>query len=72
MSRKNAREASPLRRSVVAGIVLALLVLASGGALALTTNRAYTAESVLVVLPRADFDQAYGCGQVHRMSSFSS
>lgn len=58
MSRKNAREVSPLRRSVVVGIVLALLVLASGGALALTTHRSYTAESVLVVLPRADFDQA--------------
>lgn len=48
----------PLKRSLVAGALLALLVLATGAAFAATQQTTFTAESVLVVLPRADLDEA--------------
>ncbi len=44
--------------SVVAGAVVALLVMAAGAWLALTTTPKWTAESALVVLPGADLNAA--------------
>jgi capsular polysaccharide biosynthesis protein len=56
--RRSARGSGLLRRSVILGAVLALLVLGGGGAYAATQHQTATAEAVLVVLPRADLDEA--------------
>lgn len=58
----------PLRTSVVAGLVLALLTLLAGGAYALTRQPSYTAESVLVVLPRTGLDDATSAAFYETMS----
>ncbi len=58
----------PLRTSVLSGVVLALLTLAAGGAYALTQQVTYTAESVLLVLPRADLDDATSAAFYETMS----
>jgi capsular polysaccharide biosynthesis protein len=47
---------SEVRISVAAGLVVALLVVIAGAALAMTEERKYTAESVLVMLPSSDLD----------------
>lgn len=56
------------RRSLVLGMVLALLTLAAGAALAATRPQSYTAESVLVVLPRANLDDATSAAFYETMS----
>jgi hypothetical protein len=47
-----------LRRSVVAGGLLAVLVLLAGGIFAATQHKTWTAETALVVLPSARLDPA--------------
>lgn len=58
----------PLRRSVVLGLVLAVLVLAAGGAVASTQHTSFTAEAVLVVLPSSDLDQGTSAAFYETMS----
>lgn len=62
MSRSPSVPRSPgqnaLRSSVVVGLVLLLLVLGAGAYLASTQQKTFTAESVLVVLPQRDLDDA--------------
>ena len=60
--------ARPLRRSVVLGVVVAILLLAAGAAFAATQHRTSTAEAVLVVLPRADLDEATSAAFYETMS----
>jgi capsular polysaccharide biosynthesis protein len=50
--------ARPVRRSILAGLALAVLLLAAGGAVASTQHKTFTAEAVLVALPRSDLDAA--------------
>jgi hypothetical protein len=56
MSRGTQR--SPLRLSVLAGAVLAVLVLVAGAVLASTQHKTWTAEAALVVLPDKSLDPA--------------
>jgi capsular polysaccharide biosynthesis protein len=58
----------PLRRSVVVGLVLALLVLAAGAAMAATQHKSFTAEAVLVVLPSSDLDESTSAAFYETMS----
>jgi capsular polysaccharide biosynthesis protein len=57
-----------LRRSIVSGLVLALLTLGAGAALAATQQPSYTAEAVLVVLPKATLDDATSAAFYETMS----
>jgi capsular polysaccharide biosynthesis protein len=56
MSAQSARSRREVRISVLAGAVVALLVVVAGAWLALTTPTKWTAESALVVLPGADLN----------------
>ena len=56
MSVQSALSRREVRISVLAGAVVALLVVVAGAWLALTTPTKWTAESVLVVLPGADLN----------------
>jgi len=58
----------PLRRSVVLGLVLGILVLAAGGAVAATQHKSFTAEAVLVVLPSSDLDEGTSAAFYETMS----
>ncbi len=46
------------RTSIIVGVAVALIIIAAGFALALTTPKVWTAESQLVVLPSAKLDAA--------------
>lgn len=68
MRRPKSTAARPLRRSIVLGLVVALLALAAGVGLAATQQRAFTAESVLVVLPKASLNDATSAAFYETMS----
>lgn len=57
-----------LRRSIVVGVIVALILLAGGLAYALTQRASYTAESVVVVLPAATLDDAASAAYYETLS----
>lgn len=56
------------RRSIVIGAVVALVVLVGGVFYALNQHRVWTAESMLVVLPATDLDQATSASYYETLS----
>jgi capsular polysaccharide biosynthesis protein len=58
----------PVRRSIAVGLLLALMALAGGVTLAVTQQQAWIAESVMVVLPRANLDDATSAAFYETMS----
>lgn len=57
-----------LRQSVVAGVIVALALLAGGVAYALTQHRTWAAESMVVVLPAANLDDATSASYYETLS----
>ena len=62
------RPGSAVRQSIIAGLVLALLALVAGIVLTATQQRAWTAESVVVVLPAASLDDATSAAYYETLS----
>ena len=60
--------ARALRRSVIIGAIVAVLILAAGTAFALTQPKTWTAESVIVVLPAANLDDATSAAYYETLS----
>ncbi len=57
-----------LRQSLVAGVVIAVLLLVGGSAYALSQSQQFTAESVVVVLPSATLDDATSAAYYETLS----
>lgn len=62
------RDAQALRRSVATGAIVAALLLAAGTVFALAQHKTWTAESVIVVLPSADLDDASSAAYYETLS----
>ena len=58
MRKPQSSTSRPLRRSVATGVILALLTFGAGAAWVQTQHQTFTAEAALVVLPRANLDDA--------------
>jgi capsular polysaccharide biosynthesis protein len=61
-------DTNALRQSVVAGVIVALALLAGGVAYALTQHRTWAAESMVVVLPAANLDDATSASYYETLS----
>jgi hypothetical protein len=61
-------DALAVRRSVVTGVIVALALLAAGVAYALTQHRTWAAESMVVVLPAANLDDATSASYYETLS----
>jgi hypothetical protein len=57
-----------LRQSIVAGVLIALALLGGGAAYALTQQRTWTAESMAVVLPASNLDDATSASYYETLS----
>lgn len=66
--RKRKAQRRELRTSLLAGGLIALLIAVGGGAAALLQKPVHTAESVVVVLPRADLDTAASAAYYETLS----
>ena len=62
------RPAGPLRTSITVGMVVALLLAGAGALYAFTEQRSWVAESMVVVLPSADLDEATSASYYETLS----
>jgi capsular polysaccharide biosynthesis protein len=68
MRKPTGRARREVRISVLCGAVAAVLVVVAGAGVALTTQKTWTAESVLVVLPSADLDTSESAAYYETLS----